>query len=59
MIAKPLYWITTILESLAANAEPDEERSLFDGSELIGEMNHRTNRMDCGLDAGGFYEEDL
>ena len=35
------------------------ERSLLEGSELIGDMNFRTNRFDCGTDPGGFYEEDL
>ena len=36
-----------------------DERSLLDGSELIGELNFRTDRVDCGTDPGGFYEEDL
>lgn len=35
------------------------ERSLLEGSELIGDMNFRTDRFDCGTDPGGFYEEDL
>lgn len=35
------------------------ERSLLEGSELIGDMNFRTDRFDCGTDPGGFYEDDL
>ena len=37
----------------------DEERSLLEGSEFIGELNFRTNQFDCGTDPGGFYEDDL
>jgi hypothetical protein len=48
---------------LAALAElflaETNERSLLEGSELIGDMNFRTDRFDCGTDSGGFYEEDL
>ena len=36
-----------------------KERSLLEGSELIGDLNFRTDRFDCGTDPGGFYEEDL
>ena len=59
MNINPLHWIATILECLVIDADSDEERSLFDGSEMIGDMNLRTHRMDCGQDAGGFYEDDL
>ena len=48
---------------LAALAElflsETNERSLLEGSELIGDMNFRTDRFDCGTDPGGFYEDDL
>jgi len=54
-----MRWIATILEYLVVAGTPDEERSLFDGSEWIGELNHRNGRMDCGLDPGGLYEDDL
>ena len=59
MNVNPLHWIATVLECLVAKDGSDEERSLFDGSDMIGDMNHRTHRMDCGQDAGGFYEDDL
>ena len=29
------------------------ERSLLEGSELIGDMNFRTDRFDCGTDPDG------
>ena len=44
---------------LLATPAIDEERSLLDGSELLGDMNCRTDHFDCGTDPGGFYEEDL
>lgn len=46
------------LEALAAVASEDE-RSLYDGSDMCGDLNFRTNRMDCGQDSGGLYEDDL
>jgi hypothetical protein len=58
-MSNTLRWITAVLSSLLDASDSDEERSLYDGSEMIGDMNHRTNRMDCGQDAGGFYEDDL
>ena len=48
--------IALLIEQLSAKSS---ERSLLDGSELIGDLNFRTNRFDCGTDPGGFYEEDL
>ena len=58
-MSNTLRWITAILGSLLDASDSDEERSLYDGSEMIGDMNHRTGRMDCGQDPGGFYEDDL
>ncbi len=43
----------------AAKSDDPSERSLYDGSEMSGDFNFRTDEMDLGLDAGGFYEEDL
>ena len=52
--------ITGLFEVLAGtDCEPDDERRLSDGAEGLGDMNFRTNRFDCGTDAGGFYEDDL
>ena len=52
--------LSNILETLfAGDSDRDEERSLFDGSDMIGDMNFRTHRMDCGQDPGGYYEDDL
>ncbi len=59
MIMNPLNWITTILECVVGSADPAEERSLYDGSEMTGDMNFRTGEFDLGLDPGGFYEDDL
>jgi hypothetical protein len=44
------------IKALAADTD---ERSLLDGSELIGDYNFRTDRFDCGTDPGGYYEDDL
>lgn len=52
--------LVSLLTALArALAPDDEERSLFEGSELTGDLNFRTDRFDCGTDPGGFYEDDL
>ncbi len=48
--------LAVLLQSLANDEVP---RSLLDGSSLTGEMNFRTDDFDCGLDPGGFYEDDL
>ncbi len=54
MILKRL--LAQLLEALATDSK---SRSLLEESEFIGEMNVRTGRFDCGLNPGGFYEEDL
>jgi len=48
-----------LLLELFASAEirHDEERRLHD-SDLSGELNHRTGRMDAGTDPYGWYDED-
>lgn len=48
-----------LLRDLLA-AEPDkarDDRQVHD-SDLIGEYNHRTGRLDAGNDPYGWYEED-
>jgi hypothetical protein len=52
-------FIGSALRMLLTAPSPDEERSLLEGSEFIGELNFRTNQFDCGADPGGFYEDDL
>ena len=49
-------WLWSLLLS-ACRAE--DERSLLDGAELIGDLNFRTGEFDCGTDPGGYYEDDL
>lgn len=52
--------LSCLLAALVRALESDDaERSLLDGSELIGDFNFRTNQFDCGTDPGGFYEDDL
>lgn len=36
-----------------------DDRPQIDGSEFVGDHNFRTDRMDCGTDAYGWYEDDL
>jgi len=51
-IANAVGWLAS------ATAEVDE-RSLYDGASMSGELNFRTEEMDLGQDPGGYYEEDL
>jgi len=48
-----------VMRELFASAEirHDEERRLHD-SDLSGELNHRTGRLDAGADPYGWYDED-
>ena len=41
----------------AVEVGQDEERRLHD-SDLSGELNHRTGRLDSGLDPYGWYDQD-
>ena len=41
----------------SAELEPNQERRLHD-SDLMGEFNHRTGRLDAGVDPYGWYDED-
>ena len=56
--------IDHILERVAGSVgseteSPPLERRLSDGSELMGEYNFRTSKMDCGSDPIGWYEDDV
>jgi hypothetical protein len=41
----------------SAEVESARERRLHD-SDLMGEYNHRTGRLDAGVDPHGWYDED-
>lgn len=51
------------LALLFQSGESDEmdtdERPLSEGSELFGEYNFRTGKLDAGTDPDGWYEEDM
>ena len=50
--------ISTIMKLLfTSQTGHDEERRLHD-SGLSGELNHRTGRLDSGLDPYGWYDRD-
>ncbi len=49
-----------VADSVATEIESSPlERRLSDGSELMGEYNFRTSKMDCGSDPIGWYEDDV
>jgi hypothetical protein len=54
-----LSLISTLLECVFGVTTIVEERSLYEGSEMLGDMNFRTGEFDLGLDPGGLYEDDL
>ena len=39
------------------NNEPAEDRRIYD-SDMIGEYNHRTGKVDAGMDPYGWYDRD-
>ena len=50
------------LQRVADCLDPDSshgDRPQLDGSDLMGDYNFRTGRMDCGVDPYGWYEEDV
>jgi hypothetical protein len=55
-----LIALAGVLRELIASTEIqyDEERRPHD-SDLFGELNHRTGRLDAGTDPDGWYEEDM
>ena len=64
-ITRPLinvfgHILKRVANSVAAETESSPlERRLSDGSELMGEYNFRTGKMDCGSDPIGWYEDDV
>ena len=40
------------------NESSNGDRPQLDGSDLMGDYNFRTGRMDCGVDPYGWYEDD-
>ncbi len=52
--------LRSVADSNASGTEPPpQERRLSDGSDLMGEYNYRTSKMDCGSDPVGWYEDDV
>ena len=49
--------VVAIACAAAAAAGRDDDRQLHD-SDLIGEYNYRTGRLDAGNDPYGWYDED-
>ena len=50
------------LQLVADSVESDssqDDRPQLDGSDLMGDYNFRTGRLDCGVDPYGWYEEDV
>lgn len=52
-------FLATLVELLFSASENDEDRPLTNGSDLFGEYNFRTGKLDSGSDSHGWYEEDL
>ena len=46
-----------LLSAAVVTVRRDDDRQLHD-SDLIGEYNHRTGRLDAGNDPYGWYDED-
>lgn len=53
------FFVTAVGILFSANDDDVEERTLSEGSDLFGEQNFRTGRLDAGADPDGWYEEDL
>ena len=48
-----------VADGLALDTESSSgDRPQLDGSDLMGDYNFRTGRLDCGLDPSGWYEDD-
>lgn len=61
VLIKGASWIArstlALLSGALATERRDHDRQLHD-SDLIGEYNHRTGRLDAGNDPYGWYDED-
>ncbi len=53
------FLVTAIGFLFSADDDDGDERALSEGSDLLGEQNFRTGRLDAGADPDGWYEEDL
>ena len=47
------------LISILASASHPSKRTQHEGTDLTGEYNFRTNKIDAGTDPYGWYEEDM
>jgi hypothetical protein len=56
-VSWPVRGLVALIGAALSARSREEERPLHD-SELIGEYNHRTVRLDAGNDPYGWYEED-
>lgn len=57
--ASAALFVTAVGILFSAAEDESEDRSLENGSDLLGEHNFRTGKMDAGADPDGWYEEDL
>lgn len=53
------FSVTAIGILFSTDHDDGDERALSQGSDLFGEQNFRTGRLDAGSDPDGWYEEDL
>ena len=51
--------LATVTGILFIADDDSEDRPMSNGSDLIGDYNFRTGKMDAGADSDGWYEEDL
>ncbi len=61
MLVKSASWLARgvlALFAAALTAEPREHQRQLHDSDLVGEHNHRTGRLDAGNDPYGWYDED-
>lgn len=52
------WFLRRLVDGIGSDASPDD-RPQLDGSDLMGDYNFRTGRMDCGVDPYGWYEDDV
>jgi len=57
--ASAALFATAVGILFGAEDEESEGRPLANGSDLFGEHNFRTGKLDAGADPDGWYEEDL
>ena len=51
-------FLRLVADSVDSDSSQDD-RPQLDGSDLMGDYNFRTGRMDCGVDPYGWYEDDV